>query len=322
MGAPSDPRLQPTPDYGTLGPGSDLRSGRPIRPQASRGFTVIAVLAGALLALPVLKIGSLQEWWDRAGQFLVALSQPTPRTKSQASTRRVSSQDQSMQREAEAALEAAIAKSPDANERIAAEVDSWRGHISFTPNLSARITGALNSNDYQVRESAIDVDLAAYDVAKTPASVDSVIRQAKSSNHANRIWALWTLGLLGNRGIETDRAVETLVVHLHDPDPDVRRWAIEGLALVGTDTTIAPLLKAFHDDPSPTVRERAACSLAQSGMLRPEQRRTAIPTILAYTEDSSLDSATRAWAFHALRDITGENLPDNSTAWRDWNSHQ
>jgi len=322
MGVPSDPRLQPTPDYGTLGPGSDLRSGQPVRPQASRGFTVIAVLAGALLALPVLKVGSLQECWDRAGQFLITLSQQTRITKSQSSARRLSSQDQSMQREAEASLEAAIAKSPDANERIAAEVGSWRGHISLTQNLSARITAALNSSDYRVRESAIDVDLAAYNVTRTPASVNSVIQQANSSNHSTRIWALWTLGLLGNRGIETDRVVETLVAHLHDSDPDVRRWAIEGLALVGTDVTIAPLLKAFHHDPSPMVRERAACSLAQSGMLRPEQRRTAIPTILAYTEDSSLDYATRAWAFHALRDITGENLPDNSNAWRDWYSHQ
>jgi len=70
------------------------------------------------------------------------------------------------------------------------------------------------------------------------------------------------------------------------------------------------------------VRERAACSLAQSGMLRPEQRRTAIPQILAFTDEASLDSATRAWAFHALRDITGRNLPDNSAVWRDWYASQ
>jgi len=322
MGASPDPRLQPTPDYGNLGPGSDLRSGKPIRPKATRGLTVVAVLAGALLALPVLKIGSLQEWWERAGQFLVALSQQSSRTKSRSSMRRPNVQDQSMQRQAEASLEAALAHSPDANEHIAKQVDAWRGHISFTQELGGRITAALNSDDYSVRESAIDVDLAAYNVAKTPTSVDNVIRQANARDHAIRIWALWTLGLLGNRGIETDRALETLIAHLHDSDADSRRWAVEGLALVGTDATIEPLLKTFHDDPSPMVRERAACSLAQSGMLRPEQRRTTIPAILAYAEDPALDYATRAWAFHALRDITGQSFPDNAGVWRDWYSHQ
>ena len=85
---------------------------------------------------------------------------------------------------------------------------------------------------------------------------------------------------------------------------------------------ILPLLKAFHDDPSPLVRERAACSLAQSGMLRPEQRRSAIPQILAYTDDPALDAATHAWAFHALRDITGQNLPSDASVWRNWYTQQ
>ena len=30
---------------------------------------------------------------------------------------------------------------------------------------------------------------------------------------------------------------------------------------------IDPLLEILHDDPSPMIRERAACGLAQSGML-------------------------------------------------------
>jgi len=323
MAVSSDPRLQPTPDYGTLGPGSDLRSGQPIRPAAGRGLTLIAVLAGALLALPVLKIGSLQELWQRAGNFLVALSQQSPRAKARSSAQTYSgARNQTAQRQAEVSLEAALANAPEANERIAEHVAAWRGQISFTQELNARITAALDSSDYRVRESAIEVDLAAYGLPKTSAAVENLIQQADSRNHATRIWALWCLGLLGNRGVETDRVLEALTTHLKDSDPDSRRWAVEGLALIGSDGTIQPLLRIFHDDPSPIVRERAACSLAQSGMLRPEQRRRAVPQILTYTDDASLDHATHAWAFHALRDITGQTLPDNSAAWRDWYARQ
>jgi len=95
---------------------------------------------------------------------------------------------------------------------------------------------------------------------------------------------------------------------------------VEGLAYLGTNETIAPLLQIFHDDPSPMVRERAACSLAQSGMLTQEQRRSVIPQLLNYTEDASLDAQTRGWAYHALRDITGQNLPEDPSAWRNWYS--
>jgi len=66
------------------------------------------------------------------------------------------------------------------------------------------------------------------------------------------------------------------------------------------------------------VRERAACSLAQSGMLTQDQRMTAVPTILTYTDDPALDAQTHTWAFQALRDITGQNLQNDPAAWRDW----
>ena len=62
----------------------------------------------------------------------------------------------------------------------------------------------------------------------------------------------------------------------------------------------------FHDDPSPAIRERAACSLAQSGMFSAVQRRTAVPRLLDFADDSALDDQTRSWVFQALRDITGQ----------------
>ena len=76
------------------------------------------------------------------------------------------------------------------------------------------------------------------------------------------------LGVLGNRGVETRRAFLTLMDHRHDPDEQTRYWAIEGLSLLGTDETVAPLLEAFRSDSSPLVRERGGCGLAQSGTAR------------------------------------------------------
>ena len=130
------------------------------------------------------------------------------------------------------------------------------------------------------------------------------------------------LGLLGNRGVEPQRAGEVLISQLQDPDVEIRHWAVEGLAYLGTEATVAPLLKTFHDDPSPLVRERAACSLAQSGMLSQEQRQTVVPSLLDFAEDSSLGADTRMWVFHALRDITGQSLGNDPVAWRNWYSNR
>jgi HEAT repeat protein len=95
---------------------------------------------------------------------------------------------------------------------------------------------------------------------------------------------------------------------------------VEGLSYVGTDETIAPLLQTLHDDPSPMVRERSACALAQCGMLTRQQRQTIVPKLIEFAEDTSLDAQTHSNVYHALRDITAEPLPEDPTAWRKWYS--
>jgi hypothetical protein len=74
----------------------------------------------------------------------------------------------------------------------------------------------------------------------------------------------------------------------------------------------------MHDDPSPMVRERAACSLAESGMLTHEQRLSAVPRLVTYTDDPSLDTQTHGWASQALTDITHQHFGTDSNAWRNW----
>jgi HEAT repeat protein len=155
-------------------------------------------------------------------------------------------------------------------------------------------------------------------VSKTSSSIDQFAAQVDSGDQKTQVWALWTLGLLGNRGVEPERVAEILKAHAHDSNENVRYWTVEGMAYLGTDEVIPVLLQIFHDDSSPTIRERAACGLAQSGMLSEQQRRSAVPQLLAFADDTSLDAQTHTWVYQALRDITGQSLPNDPSSWRNW----
>src|SRR5258708_30766443 len=324
----ADPRLQPTPDYGTLGRSWDIATGAmdasanrsSARSQfGRRAGPSLAIAAGVLMALLVGSVGSALA----ACNHIAGLFSPHVRPRG-ANSSRLPAGDldrQQPQAQAEALLERAVSRDDNAPDQITSRVDQWRGRLKWDYRLSTLITAALNSADMHVRTSAVEVELAAYGLTKSESSLDNLIVQSNSSDHARKIWALWTLGLMGNRGVETERVLEVLSSHLQNKDKnnkndeDSRRWAVEGLALVGTSSTIAPLLEAMHQDPSPLVRERAACSLAQSGMLTQEQRLTAVPQLLNYTDDPSLDAHTHACAFQPLTDITGHLLPNDSAAW-------
>jgi hypothetical protein len=316
----ADPRLQTTLD-GKPVQGLDFSStdaGGPISiPQPRRFGPVFAIAIGVLLALFAAKIGSAHAAWSKLnnqfGSFFSQRSDAPVSAKNSLQLDRMKPQKQ-----AESLLEQAVGRKDGAVEQISSRVDRWQGKVNWNPQIANLTTAALNSSDPRVRESGIEVELAAYGLAKNSASLDYLLNTAESPDHAQKIWALWALGLIANRGVETDRVVQVLTAHLKDADADSRRWAVEGLALTGSSQTIEPLLKTLHDDPSPSVRERAACGLAESGMYTPEQRLTAVPQLLNDTDDPALDAQTHAWAFQALSDITGQRLGNDSNAWRSW----
>jgi HEAT repeat protein len=222
------------------------------------------------------------------------------------------------QRQAETLLELAVGHSQGAIDQISSRVDRWNGKVEWNPQIASLTTAALNSSDMRVRESGVEVELAAYGLSKNSASLEYVLNAVSSPDHSQKVWGLWALGLMANRGVETGRIVDVLTNHLKDGDVDSRRWAVEALALTGADEAIQPLLASMHDDQSPVVRERAACGLAESGMFTPEQRITAVPQLLNYTEDAALDVQTRGWAFQALGDISHQRLPNDPVPWRRW----
>lgn len=219
------------------------------------------------------------------------------------------------QDQAERLLERAINGYRGATELIEAEVDGWRGQLAYDGGLPRLVTIGLNAGDLRVRAAALEITLAAYALEKSSQEAEKLMRQVEAERSG---WALWNLGVLAGRGVEQESIFDFLVHYLSDPDPELRYWAIEGLAYSGDRRMISHLLGVLHDDPSRRHRERAACSLAQSGMLTAQARFDAVPALLDFTDDPALDTQTRRWVFQALKDISGESFPHRSAPWRAW----
>ena len=316
-----DSRLQPTPDYGTVGPGTDVLIGQAPARTGSQVFTparvrLFAFAIGIVAALLAATFTRIQTTRSTPSSAFERQRQP-------ATAKDLNRLDgMKAQKQAETLLELAVGQTAGANEQISSRIDTWQGKVRWTPQIASLTAAALNSRDLRVRESGIEVELAAYGLAKNSASFEYLVKTVDSGNHRQKIWALWALGLMGNRGVEPDRVAEILTAHLKDADVESRQWAVEGLSLAATDGSIQPLLITMHDDPAPIVRERAACGLAEAGMFTRQQRMSAVPELLNYTSDPALDAQTHGWAFQALHDITHQQLPNDSAAWRSWYEKQ
>jgi hypothetical protein len=222
-----------------------------------------------------------------------------------------------LQQQAERLLQRAMQDDESSLDLLRESVDGWRGQLKNTDRLFDLVLAALNSRDLRVRTAAVDVDLAANNLSKSPESVTRLIRQLRR-DPAGRGMSLWRLGSLGNRGVEPERVLNSLLNYAHDPSEHTRYWTVEGLAMLGNDASIAPLLDLLTHDPSPRVRERAASSLGQSGLLTREERLAAVPHLLNFADDDSLNTTTRELVYGTLRVITGAALGNDANAWRAW----
>ena len=221
------------------------------------------------------------------------------------------------QQQVEGLLQRAMNDDESSLELLRENVDAWRGHIRNTDHLFDLVLAALNSHDLRVRTVAVDVDLAANNLGKSPESVAHLIGQLKR-DPAGRGMAMWRLGALGNRGVEPEKVLNNLLNYAQDANEHTRYWAVEGLAMLGNDASIDPLLDLLAHDPSPRVRERAASSLGKSGLLTREERLAAVPHLLNFADDDSLNTTTRELVYGTLRVITGAALGNDANAWRAW----
>jgi hypothetical protein len=224
----------------------------------------------------------------------------------------------SPQQQAQLLMERTINHYEGAIELIDKNVPSWYGRLEVEKSpLAGLLNTAINANDLRVRAASLEITLAGYNLPKTPDSVDQILARL-GNEPEHRAWLLWILGVLGNRGVETSRLEVIFLDRIHDPDQTTRTYAAIGLGLLATDNAIPPLLEMFREDPSPGVREMAACSIAQSGMFTEIQRMRAVPDLLRMMDDATLDPATRSWVYQALRDITGAEIGADPAAWRAW----
>jgi hypothetical protein len=224
------------------------------------------------------------------------------------------------QQQAERLLELAIQRPDLSLELIHRNLTAWRGHLEDTDHLFHLVLAALDSDDPRVRVAAVEIDLAASNLIKSPESVAKLLKQIQSETEG-RYLALWRLGALGNRGVEPANVLATLLRYAHDRSQETRFWAVEGLAMLGTEESIDPLLSILAHDPARRIRERAARGLAQSGLLTGEQRLIAVPQLLNLLDDDSLDSATQNLVYTTLEAITGASFGKNPGAWREWWAH-
>jgi hypothetical protein len=193
---------------------------------------------------------------------------------------------------------------------------SWRGKTQRTESTDRSIDIAFNLPDLHQREAAIEAALALDGIPKSEAGVKTLEAQLPTS--AGRPWALWMLGALGNRGVDPVHAAKIVGSYIDSRDAGTRAAAVNALAVLGTDETIPMLLDRFRNDPSPVVQERAACSLAESGMYTQEQRLVAAATLVSWLDDSLLSPQQHTWTIQALGDIAHQHFGDDSAAWRSW----
>ena len=211
-------QFRPEP-YPGLSGASDGSACAQLRTRNLRLPHLVAIIVGAGVALLVSSAGGPGAFWGKIPGLL------SPQTDSPVSSGTLSDRDldrQRPQKQAKILLERAVTRSEGTENQgqarveaqIEARLDAWRGTLKWDAQLAELTTVALNSNDQSVRASAIEVQLAAYGLTKSESTVDALVRQADSPDHAQKIWALWALGLLGNRGVEANRMVQVLTAHL------------------------------------------------------------------------------------------------------------
>ncbi|HTK29002.1 MAG TPA: HEAT repeat domain-containing protein [Vicinamibacterales bacterium] len=280
--------------------------------------TTSLVAAAFLLGALAAGAGSLGAW-EPLARVIGLTEPPAPASANVLSEHEIEALDgMPAQSQAELLLERSINHYRGANEQIAARVGRWREQITLEGRLHELFTTAINSDDLTVRAAGIEIDIVGRHLAKDAATVERLEPAARWGEQGPRANALWDLALLGNRGVERDRAFEIILGAIRDPNENIRYWSVEGLSYLADDRGIQPLLEALRDDASALIRERAACGLSQSGMFSASQRWTAVPALLDDAGDGGLQGNTREWVFQALRDITGQTLPHDAAAWREW----
>jgi HEAT repeats len=222
------------------------------------------------------------------------------------------------QEQAEELLDRAIGHDQRALKLFEENVDGWVGHIRLTDNMRTLEGRSQYSTDVRVRYANADINLALDGWHKNEEAADLLMQRAKT-DAKYRAAAVYFLGMLAGRGVAYDKIHPVLLEYArHDPDANVRQWAVEGMRYLGTDQALDELFESFTQDASMQVRDRAGCNISDCGNFKRTQRMRMVPKLIDLVSDRSTNEQMRGWCFMALREIADENLPATAEAWKTW----
>ncbi len=221
------------------------------------------------------------------------------------------------QAQAEELMQGAIQHDTRALELFEQNIGGWHS-LQRTARMNDLERRSQFSTDLRVRRANADLNLAINGVPKTDASAESLIAQAQADS-THRAYSVYAMGMLAGRGVSYDRIYPVLVDYAkHDPNPQVRQWAVEGMRYLGTDEALDQLFDSFTHDPSDAVRDRAGCNVSDCGNFMRKQRLRMVPRLIELAGDPQTTPQMRNWAFLALNEITDAALPADASAWQDW----
>jgi hypothetical protein len=224
------------------------------------------------------------------------------------------------QEQAEELLERSIGHDQRALELFEQNVESWIGHIRLTDRMRQLERRSEFSSDLRVRYANADINLTLDGWQRNEQAVEMLIERARTDLHY-RAAAVYFLGMLAGRGVAYDRIHPVLLEYArHDPDANVRQWAVEGMRYLGKDEALDDLFESFTQDPSNNVRERAGCNLSDCGNFTRLERMRMVPKFLDVVADSSTNAQMKNWSYMVLREITDANVLSDPQAWRKWYS--
>ena len=224
------------------------------------------------------------------------------------------------QEQAEELLERAIQHDLRALDLFEQNIGSpeWLGKIKLTDRMKELERRSEFSSDLRVRYANADLNLSMDGWQKTDESADQLIERAHSDAQY-RPAAVYFMGMMAGRGIAYDRIYPVLLDYAkHDPDANVRVWAVEGMRYLGTDEALDQLFDSFVNDPSEQVRNRAGCNVSDCGNFKRTQRMRMVSKLISLAADAGTTPQVRSWSFLALHEITDEALANDALAWQNW----
>jgi len=136
-----DPRLQPTPDYGTLGPGSDVAGlgSRPnpvsVRKPALPRLHLLAIAIGIFAALLAGTIRRVGPSWSG---FQALFSSQTRHPATAADLHQLD--HMKPQKQAETLLELAVGNTAGAVDQISSRAYSWPGRVQWNSQIASQLS--------------------------------------------------------------------------------------------------------------------------------------------------------------------------------------